>query len=100
MIAYPAQKAILNKAVIDLNPKIDILDRLQEVNGYVRLVMASGEVIFGRPQCIVYDEDDEGWETVKTIMFEPWNGIHPVFFTEEEIESFDEWKKDEIPPVE
>ena len=83
-----------------MNPKTDILDRLQEVNGYVRLVMASGEIIFGRPQCIVYDEDNEGWETIKTIMFHPWNSIHPVFFTEEEIKSFDEWKKDEIPPVE
>lgn len=97
MTVDTSEKASLNRAVNDLDPKIDILDSLQDINGYVRPVLTSGEVLFGRPQCIVYNEDNESWETVKTIMFDPWNGIHSVFFTEEEIESFEEWEKDEIP---
>ena len=83
-----------------MNPKIDILDRLQEENGFVRLVLASGEIVFGRPQCIVYDEDDEGWDTIKTIMFDPWGGPHLVFYKEEDIKSFNPCKEEDIPPYE
>lgn len=79
---------------------IDILDELQAVNGYVRMVLKSGEIIFGKPDCIVYDEDDEGFETVKSIRFEPWNEIHATYFREDDIESFDEVKESEIPPTE
>lgn len=79
---------------------IDILDRLQDEDGYVRLVLKSGKIVFGIPQCIVYDEDDEGWETVKQIMFDPWDGLHSVFYKEEDIESYDTCNEEDIPPFE
>lgn len=76
---------------------IDILDELQAVNSHVRLVLKSGEIMFGKPDCIVWDEDEDGWETVKTIRFEPFEGGHAKYFKEEDVESFDEWAEEEIP---
>ena len=83
-----------------MNQTIDILDKLQEEEGYVRLVLRSGEIVFGRPQCIVYDEDDEGWETVKTLMFELWESRKMTFYKPEDIESYDQCKVKDIPPYE
>lgn len=83
-----------------MNPKIDILDRLQEETGFVRLVLVSGEIVYGRPQCIVYDEDDEGWDTIKTIMFDPWGGMHFVFYKTGDIESYTPCEEEDIPPYE
>ena len=83
-----------------MKQQMDILDRLQEEKGYVRIILASGEIVFGRPQSIVYDEDEEGWETVKTIMFEPWGLQHATFYKEEDIETYDPINKEDIPPYE
>ena len=71
---------------------IDILDKLQAVDGYVRLVLKSGEIIFGKPDCIVYDEDEDGYDTIKKIRFEPWGGTYAIYYTIDEIESFDEYE--------
>lgn len=79
---------------------IDILDKLQAVDGFVRLVLTSGEIIFGKPDCIVYDEDEEGYDTIKTIRFEPWGNEHARYFKEEEVKEFDAWEEDDIPPFE
>lgn len=79
---------------------IDILDKLQSVNGYVRLVLKNGEIQFGKPDCIVYDEDEEGFDTIKTIRFEPWDGIYALYYKADEIQSFDEVNEEEIPPAE
>lgn len=79
---------------------IDILDKLQNVDGFVRLVLKSGEIIFGHPDCIVWDEDDDGWETIKTIRFEPYYSNKAIYFTVDEIESYDEYEEEEIPPME
>ena len=76
--------------------QIDVLDMLQEMNDYVKLVLTSGEIIIGLPHCIVYDEDEDGWETIKYIKFDPWKGQHSRFFKEEEIESFEEWKASKL----
>lgn len=76
---------------------IDILDGLEEVNGFVRLSLKSGEIIFGKPDCIVWDEDDEGMDTIKTIRFEPFEGGFAKYFKVEDIESFDEWQEEDIP---
>lgn len=83
-----------------MNQQIDILDKLQDEEGFVRLVLASGEIVFGRPQCIVYDEDEDGWETIKMIMVEPWFGLHNVFYKLEDIESYDPIAEEDIPPYE
>ncbi len=36
---------------------IDILDELQAVDGYVQLVLKNCEIQFGKPDCIVCDEN-------------------------------------------
>lgn len=79
---------------------IDILDKLEDVNGFVRLSMKSGEIIFGKPDCIVWDEDDSGMETIKTIRFEPFEGGYAKYFKAEEIEAFDECNEEDIPLTE
>lgn len=79
---------------------IDILDKLQNVDGFVRLVLKSDEIIFGHPDCIVWDEDEEGWETIKTIRFEPYLSNQAEYFKADEIKSFDECEEDEIPLAE
>ena len=76
---------------------IDVLDELQAVDGYVQLVLKNGEIQFGKPDCIVYDEDKEGFDTIKTIRFVPWNSTYAVYYKEDEIQNFDEVKKKEIP---
>lgn len=76
---------------------IDILDKLQAVNGYVRLVLTSGEIVFGKPDCVVWDEDEEGYDTIKNIRFEPFEGGFAKYFKVEDIESFDECKEEDIP---
>jgi len=79
---------------------IDILDKLQAVKGFVRLVLKSGEIMFGKPDCIVYDEDKNGYDTIKKIRFEPWMGGNAKYFKIDEIENFDECKEEEIPQFE
>lgn len=79
---------------------IDILDKLQNVDGFVRLITKSGEIMFGHPDCIVWDEDEQGWETVKTLRFEPYFSNQSVYLKVDEIESFDEYEESEIPPTE
>lgn len=79
---------------------MDILDELQNVDGFVRLVLKSGEIVFGKPDCIVYDEDEDGFDTLKKIRFEPWDSEYASYYSEEEIKSFDECDEKEIPPSE
>lgn len=79
---------------------IDILDKLQAVNGYVRLVLKSGEIMFGKPDCVVWDEDEDGYDTIKTIRFEPFEGGFAKYFKMEDVESFDECEEEDIPPFE
>ena len=50
---------------------IDVLDELQAVDGDVQFVLKNGEIQFGKPDCIVYGEDKEGFDTIKTIRFVP-----------------------------
>jgi len=80
--------------------KIDILDRLQEEDGFVRMVLASGKILFCKPKCIVYDEDCDGWETDKQIMVEPFGFENMMYFREEDIQSYEVWEEKNIPPCE
>ncbi len=70
--------------------KIDILDRLQATESLVQLHLKSGEVLLGRADCIVYEEDEEGYDTIKQIRFEPLGSEFAKYFTIEEIISFTE----------
>ena len=83
-----------------MKPKLDILDRLEEENGFVRLTLSSGEIVYGEPKCIVYDEDEEGWETIKNIMFEPYFATNPVFYKIEDITKYEAVEEEDIPPCE
>ena len=79
---------------------ITIIDKLQNIDSHVRLVLSNGEIMFGKPDCIVHEEDDEGWETIPMLRFEPWEIGRALYFKAEDIESFDEVEEDEIPPFE
>lgn len=68
---------------------IDILDRLQAENGTVRLFLRNGDSIIGEPDCIVYDEDEEGYDTIKQIRFEPQDSEFAMYYTEEEIHHYE-----------
>lgn len=79
---------------------IDILDRLQVQKGYVRLILASEEIVFGKPDCIVYDEDENGDETIKQIRFEQWGEPYAKYYGVEDIKEYDPIDEDDIPPAE
>ena len=78
---------------------LDILDKLQDIYGYVRLILKSGEVIYGKPDCVVYDEDENGYDTIKQIRFEPWGGKVAKYFTEEELVSYEECTEQDLPTI-
>jgi hypothetical protein len=71
------------------DPRIDILDDLQSTDGFVRLFLTSGETMDGVPDCIVWYEDEEGWDTIKTIRFEPVGRTTAMYFKVEDIERFE-----------
>ena len=48
-----------------------MLDMLEEERRCVRLTLSSGEILEGYSDYIFWQEDDEGWETIKTIWFRP-----------------------------
>ena len=38
---------------------IDILDELQDVNGYVKVLLRSGDELYGVPDCVEFDDNEE-----------------------------------------
>lgn len=80
-----------------MNQNIDILDRLQEEEGYIRLVLTDGRIIYGLAQCVVYDEDENGWDTEKRIMLEPYPYGNSRFFGIDDIASYECVKEEDIP---
>lgn len=75
--------------------KLDILDELEKEKGYVRLVLSSGEIVFGKPDCIIVDEDDE-----EKIRFENWDMSPASYYGINDIESFDPYDEEDIPAYE
>lgn len=69
---------------------IDILDKLAARKGFVRLDLTNGESVFGRPDCIVFEEDEEGWDTIKHIRFEPFDSPYAQYYQAHEIKSVTE----------
>lgn len=80
-----------------MNQNIDILDLLQEEKGYVKLLLTSGKEVFGRPLFIAFDEDDEGWETIKMICFKRWPEKRSIFYKLDDIQSYERCKKEDLP---
>ena len=83
-----------------MNGKLDIIDKLDDKDGFIQLVLKSGEIEFGTPLCIIYNEDEEGFETIKRILFKPYFGLHTKDFGLDDIESYIPIDEDDIPPHE
>lgn len=79
---------------------IDILDELQDVNGYVKVLLHSGDVLYGVPDCVEFDDDEETGEIIKSILFFPMNKKYVYNLTEDDIVSFTECRKEDIPESE
>ena len=76
--------------------KIDILDRLQDEETYVQLSLSNGKKICGLPQCVVFDEDENGWDTIKKITFEPYPFGKFCFLGIEDVASYRCISKNEL----
>ena len=79
---------------------IDILDELQDVNGYVKVLLRSGKILYGVPDCVEFDDDEETGEIIKSILFFPMNKKYVYNLTEDDIVSFTECRKEDIPESE
>ena len=75
--------------------ELDILDELENEKGYVRLVLSSGRIVFGKPDCIIIDENDD-----EKIRFENWDMSPASYYGIDDIKSFERYREDEIPPYE
>lgn len=80
-----------------MHKNIDILDRLQDEEGYVRLTLVNGQTVYGLPQCVVFDEDEDGWETIKRLYFEALPDYRPYFWGTEDIASYQPIERNDIP---
>ena len=78
----------------------DILDELQDVNKYVKVLLRSGDVLYGVPDIIELDDDEETGEIIKSILFFPMNKKYVYNLTEDDIVSFTECRKEDIPESE
>lgn len=83
-----------------MNRKLDIIDRLDAEEGYVQLTLKTGGIEFGQPVCISYNEDENGWDTIKRIIFKPYFGLHSKDYGLDDIESYEPIDEEDIPPHE
>lgn len=86
-----------------MKSKLDIIDLLDDAESYVRLVLKNGQIEYGYPESIVYWEDEEGWDTIKKILFSPFYAVNQTqwkYYGLEDIESFEPVKEEDIPPHE
>ena len=79
---------------------IDILDELQDVNGYVKVLLRSGIILYGVPDCVEFDDDEETGEIIKSICFIPMNKQYMYYLREDDIESYTKCRKEDIPESE
>lgn len=76
---------------------LDIIDKLDGEEGFVELVLKSGENQYGEPLSIIYNEDEDGWDTIKRILFKPYMGSHYIDYGLDDIISFKPIAKEDIP---
>ena len=69
--------------------KLDILDELQSIDDYVKVTLKIGTVLVGYADCIVYEEDSDGYDTIKMIRFEPKGQKHAIYLGIDDIISFE-----------
>lgn len=86
----------LERRAQEANSPIDILDYLTEETDYVELTLSTGEKVYGFPDCIVWNGEDE---TEKEIRFIPYYSINnkAVYYGLADIVSYMPCKEDEIP---
>lgn len=82
------------------NGNLDIIDKLDGEEGFVELVMKSGEKVFGEPLGVLWLEDEDGFDTIKRILFKPYFSIHKRDYGLDDIESYVPIDEDDIPPHE
>lgn len=76
---------------------LDLLDRLQEEPDHVILHLSSGQRRLGMVHGIVWEDDGTGWETIKSIYFQPYGSDEYEIFREGEIESYEVVCKEDLP---
>ena len=76
--------------------ELDLLDQLEQETGFVRLVLSSGEIVYGKPLIITWAGEDD---MIPEIMFNPYDNLRGImqFYRLEEIESFEKCSEGEIP---
>lgn len=79
--------------------KIDILDKLQSETGYVKVVLKSGKIEYGRADCVFFDEDEEGDEE-KQILFYPYGKKLPKALALKEVSDYECCNESDILPNE
>lgn len=83
-----------------MESQLDILDMLEGETGFVRLVLSTGKIVYGRPEIICLAEDDEGYDTIEEIMFAPYFNPNNIryFYRKEDIKSYEPCDEAYIPP--
>lgn len=66
----------------------DILDEIEYAKGRVKVILKSGEVLIGRGDCMDYDEDENGFETIKNLLFIMDDGDYTYIYLDE-VESYE-----------
>lgn len=80
-----------------MNNHLDIIDRLDAAESYVKLTLKNGQIDYGFADTIFFSEDKNGWETIKRIYFQSCFRPVMVDYGLEDIESFEPIKKESIP---
>ena len=76
--------------------ELDLLDQLEQETGFVRLVLSSGDIVYGKPLIITWAGGDD---MIPENMFNPYDNLRGImqFYRLEEIESFEKCSEEEIP---
>ena len=79
---------------------IDILDELMYTRSYVKVHLRSGDILYGIPDIVEFDDDEETGEIVKSLLFIPMNKKYVYNLTENDIISYTKCRKEDIPESE
>ena len=71
---------------------LDSLDEIEHEDKRVQVLLKSGEIITGVSDCIVYDEDEDGEETIKNLRFIKDDGSSRYIYLDE-VESYESISK-------
>lgn len=95
----PKEMLEMEERAKQLNIPSDILDDLQSENGYVELTLSTGEKVWGKPDCITWDGEEELDKHIRFIPYFSTSG-RGVYYGVEDIKSYTPCTEEEIPPCE